>query len=442
MKKRLAIIAATFLTATATGCGNRNGNINLYREEFEVNVGSGISTELKDYVRAPKKVLQEMTLDLSEVNKDVIGVYTATINYKDESKTFRIKVTDTEEPEITLERSKFYFEVSANLALADVVKSVNDYSEVTYGFSDNITAADSKKNMINILSFDKVGKYNCEVIARDEYGNCAVKGFEVNIVEAGKMPSNIMGDGKYSPYMNNNTGINVKDINSLSTDGVYYGIGNTFDKTTNRPNLAFYELKYGDYKVDFIQPESNYVWLTFNEILEYGNTDKILDTLKEKNVSAVFFITKNYAEKNPELIKRMIDEGHVLGNYTDTGEEIPGLSVNSLTTRMDVLYNYVYETYGYEMYLFRAPSGYFSEQALALAGQLGYRTVFWSYAYSDWDVNNQPEVSQALSNALNKAHGGAIYQLSGSSSTNRDMLGDFIDGIRSKGLEFAVYDKN
>ena len=336
MKKRLAIIAATFLTATATGCGNRNGNINLYREEFEVNVGSGISTELKDYVRAPKKVLQEMTLDLSEVNKDVIGVYTATINYKDESKTFRIKVTDTEEPEITLERSKFYFEVSADLALADVVKSVNDYSEVTYGFSDNITAADSKKNMINILSFDKVGKYNCEVIARDEYGNCAVKGFEVNIVEAGKMPSNIMGDGKYSPYMNNNTGINVKDINSLSADGVYYGIGNTFDKTTNRPNLAFYELKYGDYKVDFIQPESNYVWLTFNEILEYGNTDKILDTLKEKNVSAVFFITKNYAEKNPELIKRMIDEGHVLGNYTDTGEEIPGLSVNSLTTRMDV----------------------------------------------------------------------------------------------------------
>ena len=138
----------------------------------------------------------------------------------------------------------------------------------------------------------------------------------------------------------------------------------------------------------------------------------------------------------------MIDEGHVLGNYTDTGEEIRGLSVNSLTTRMDVLYNYVYETYGYEMYLFRAPSGYFSEQALALAGQLGYRTVFWSYAYADWDVNNQPEVSQALSNALNKAHGGAIYQLSGSSSTNRDMLGDFIDGIRSKGLEFAVYDKN
>lgn len=297
MKKRLAIIAATFLTATATGCGNRNGNINLYREEFEVNVGSGISTELKDYVRAPKKVLQEMTLDLSEVNKDVIGVYTATINYKDESKTFRIKVTDTEEPEITLERSKFYFEVSADLALSDVVKSVNDYSEVTYGFSDNITAADSKKNMINNLYFDKVGKYNCEVIARDEYGNCAVKGFEVNIVEAGKMPSNIMGDGKYSPYMNNNTGINVKDINSLSTDGVYYGIGNTFDETTNRPNLAFYELKYGDYKVDFIQPESNYVWLTFNEILEYGNTDKILDTLKEKNVSAVFFITKTMRKR-------------------------------------------------------------------------------------------------------------------------------------------------
>ena len=108
---------------------------------------------------------------------------------------------------------------------------------------------------------------------------------------------------------------------------------------------------------------------------------------------------------------------------------------------MDTLYNYVRDNYGYEMYLFRAPSGCFSEQALALAQSKGYRTVFWSFAYADWDASHQAEQTEALQNALNKLHGGAIYLLSASSTTNRAILGDMIDGIRAKGFEFATYQK-
>ena len=166
------------------------------------------------------------------------------------------------------------------------------------------------------------------------------------------------------------------------------------------------------------------------------------DTLKEKNVKAVFFITLSYAKNNPTLVKRMIDEGHVLGNYTANCAKVPELSVKDLTNELDSLYNYVYQTYGYEMYLFRTPSGNFSERALAVAQSKGYRTVFWSFNYVDWNAAAQPDVATSLENAVNKAHGGAIYLLSGSSTTNQQMLPDMIDGIRAKGYEFAVYHKN
>ena len=123
-------------------------------------------------------------------------------------------------------------------------------------------------------------------------------------------------------------------------------------------------------------------------------------------------------------------------------KEVRELSVKDLTNELDTLYNYVYQTYGYEMYLFRTPSGNFSERALAVAQSKGYRTVFWSFNYVDWNTAAQPDVATSLENALNRAHGGAIYLLSGSSTTNQKMLPDMIDGIRAKGFEFAVYQKN
>jgi len=212
----------------------------------------------------------------------------------------------------------------------------------------------------------------------------------------------------------------------------------------NRPTgLQWYINRYGKYTADFIQPESNYIYLTMDEGYEYGLTEGILDTLKEKNVKAVFFITLPYAKQNPELVQRMIDEGHVVGNHSVTHPSagLSTLSVEQQINEVKEVNDYVLEHFGYQMYLFRFPTGAFSEQSLAIVQSQGYRSVFWSFAYKDWVVDEQPDVASSLANALNKVHGGAIYLLHAESTTNASMLADFIDGCRAKGFEFGYYSK-
>ena len=138
----------------------------------------------------------------------------------------------------------------------------------------------------------------------------------------------------------------------------------------------------------------------------------------------------------------MIDEGHVVGNHSATHPEggLGSLSVEKQKEEIMRVNDYVLENFGYQMYLFRFPTGAFTEQSLAIVESLGYRSVFWSFAHRDWLVDDQPDVSTALDNALDKAHGGAIYLLHAVSSTNTTMLGDFIDGCRQKGFEFGYYE--
>ena len=433
------VLSGLILSGVMTGCSS--AVINLSSDVFVVPVGEEISTDVSEYVRASKNMLAEMTVDVSNVDKDVIGTYTATIYYGDESKEFYIKVADEAAPEITLKTTEVFMDISDKLTIEDIVENVTDFSECEYGFSNDLTLADKNKTISDSISFDKEGEYTIEVLAKDKYDNYSVKEVSVHIGDS-YSESGTTDTADYSEYMNTNPGVELGDLESYDSTAVSYGVGNNFDSETNRPVINYYTERFGDYAVDFIQPDSNYIWLTFNEIAEYGNTEKILDTLAEKDVKAVFFVTLSYVQNNPDLVKRMINEGHVLGNYTANCSKVPELSVNKLTSELDTLYNYVYQTYGYEMYLFRTPSGNFSEKALAVAQSKGYRTVFWSFHYADWNINNQPPVDEALENALNRVHGGAIYLLSGSSATNQQMLGDLIDGIRDKGYEFAVYQKN
>lgn len=434
-----AAAAAGLTGLICSGCGEYT--INLIADEVVINVGDEVSKDIADYVRASGQLMSEMTLDVSAVNPDIIGRYTATVTHGDSVRKFTVRVADIEAPKIELKTDKVYFETGGVLKLEDVVESVNDISGYEYGFSDDMTKADRDKGMEKSKSFDKVGEYTAEVIAKDEYGNISVREIGVFVVNEGKAPedANVVTD--FSKYMNTDDGVEITDFADYGTAGVYYGVGNAVDPGTGRPVINYYTNDYGKFRVDFMQPDSKYIWLTFNEIQENGNTGSILNTLEKKGVKAVFFVTLNYVKKNPELVQRMIDEGHVIGSYTANCSNIPDLTSKELTSELDTLYNYVYTTYGYEMYLFRAPSGYFSEQSLAVAQSLGYRTVFWSFAYADWDISNQPDVSESLKNAVEKAHGGAIYQLSGASSTNREILSDMIDGIRARGYEFAEYQK-
>jgi len=208
-------------------------------------------------------------------------------------------------------------------------------------------------------------------------------------------------------------------------------------------NLKRLENKYKevtgkDMEKIFRFPEGKYSIRTLKLLNENGYTSVILDTLKEKNVKAIFFVLEDYAEKNPELIERMIDEGHVIGNHSKSHYSMPELSGEKCKQEISSLHQYMIENFNYEMSMFRPPMGEFSEYSLAQTQLAGYQTVMWSFAYADWDVNNQPDYETAYEKLVNAIHPGAIYLLHSVSKTNAEVLPAFIDKMHSLGYEFKV----
>lgn len=226
-------------------------------------------------------------------------------------------------------------------------------------------------------------------------------------------------------------------------DGQNNGYGPGPSQNGQRPVTAVdLESKFGDkYQAHFIAPDNGQVYLTFSLGYEHNNlTAKILDTMAEKGVKGVFFINMHYAKSNPDLVRRMIDEGHIVGNHSSGHYTLAELSIDRVVEEIMSLHEYVKNTYGYEMTYFRPPSGYYSQRVLAIAQSLGYTTVQWSFAYADWDINKQPDVTFARNRLVDYAHSGAIYALHTVSETNAAILGDVIDEIRGKGYEFATLD--
>lgn len=218
-----------------------------------------------------------------------------------------------------------------------------------------------------------------------------------------------------------------------------WGQGTNFDEK-NRPKGALNaQNTYGDYDALYIAEENPAIYLTIDEGYENGYTAKILDVLKEKNCPAVFFVTMDYVKQNPDLIRRMIKEGHVVGNHSVTHPSagLPSQSIDIQAEELMALHRYVKETFHYDMYLFRYPAGIHSDQSLALVQQLGYKSVFWSFAYRDWITDDQPDPAAALQQVTNRLHPGAIYLLHAVSSTNTQIMGDFIDHARAQGYTFA-----
>ncbi len=222
---------------------------------------------------------------------------------------------------------------------------------------------------------------------------------------------------------------------SIDNTKVAYGMGVDVD-SMNRPLGAIQaQEQYGDMGGLFIGDSTNkQIWLTFDEGYENGCTAGILDTLKEKNVRAVFFVTYDYCKRNPELVKRMIVEGHTVGNHTWSHPSLPECSPDELYSELSLLHEYVRDEFGYDMYVMRPPKGEFSQRVLACAKELGYTTVLWSFAYPDWDVNNQPDPEQAFQKITGKSHNGAVYLLHAVSETNAAILGRVIDYWRDNGF--------
>lgn len=230
------------------------------------------------------------------------------------------------------------------------------------------------------------------------------------------------------------TGVNALNY---STEKVVWGPG--LAENHQRPaDPTALQQKYGDLGGQFIMSDEKFICLTFDEGYENGYTPAILDTLKEKKVKAIFFVTYDFVKDNPDLIERMIDEGHIIGNHTYRHYTMDEVTVEEATEEIAFLDNYMKENFRYRMTLFRFPKGEFSENTLALANSLGYKSVFWSFAYADWDTQNPPEKTQALNSICEHLHNGEIMLLHAVSSTNAEILGQVIDEARNQGYEFTV----
>lgn len=196
---------------------------------------------------------------------------------------------------------------------------------------------------------------------------------------------------------------------------------------------------YGGYHIDKnAVDEDKVIYLTFDCGYENGYTGKILDTLKKQNVPACFFVTKTYIRDNIELTQRMKAEGHQVGNHTVSHPSMPEKSYEEIIEEVNGCADYMAEATGYTMDPFlRPPMGEYSERTLKLSQDLGYKTIFWSMAYLDYDVNNQPGVEYVTTHFEKYHHNGAIVLMHNVSSSNADALETVIVNMKEKGYRFA-----
>lgn len=185
------------------------------------------------------------------------------------------------------------------------------------------------------------------------------------------------------------------------------------------------------------------IYLTFDAGYENGYTPAILDALKKHNVKATFFVVGNYIKTSPDLIKRMVDEGHTVGNHTFTHPDMSKIStMESFQKEIGDLEQLYKETTGQEMKKFyRPPQGKYSVSNLEMANELGYKTVFWSLAYVDWYVDKQPSAEEAYQKLLPRIHPGAVVLLHSTSKTNSEILDELLTKWENEGYTFGTLEE-
>ncbi len=230
--------------------------------------------------------------------------------------------------------------------------------------------------------------------------------------------------------------VDPNNLKGLSTAVHNHSFGVSENETPHEisvNNQKFYE-NYGGFCLD--TSGEKVIYLTFDCGYENGCTEKILDTLKEKDITAAFFVTLPNVKDNPEIIARMINEGHIVGNHSDTHPNFSKINRTQMVKEIENLDNYLREHFGYSAPFFRFPEGACSENALELVQSIGFTSVFWSSAYADWDINNPKGKQYAFDTVTARLHPGCILLLHAVSPDNADALGDIIDYARELGYEF------
>ena len=185
--------------------------------------------------------------------------------------------------------------------------------------------------------------------------------------------------------------------------------------------------------------EEKVIYLTFDCGYENGYTETMLDILKKHNAKACFFVTQTYIRDNPEIVKRMKEEGHQVGNHTVTHKSQPTLSEEEIEKELGTCSSYMKEVIGYDMDpFFRPPMGEYSERTLQITKDMGYKTVFWSIAYLDYDVNNQPGSNYVEEHFRTYYHNGAIPLIHNVSSANCEALDPVLTLLEKEGYRFCT----
>ena len=229
---------------------------------------------------------------------------------------------------------------------------------------------------------------------------------------------------------------------TLSRSKVGWGIGPAANEKGQPNDAVNAQREYEELGGYFIFPDDdNTLYLTFDLGYENGYTPKILDVLADKGVKATFFITMDYVDEAPDVVQRIIDEGHTLANHTANHPSVPDVSDDRAREELMELHRHIEEQYGCDMKLFRYPKGEFSEHTLKLIDDIGYKSIFWSFAYKDWVVEAQPDPTASLAKLVDALHPGGIYLLHAVSSTNTAILGDFIEAAWEEGYTFGLVDE-
>lgn len=189
-------------------------------------------------------------------------------------------------------------------------------------------------------------------------------------------------------------------------------------------------------------PSQKTLYLTFDNGYENGYTAKILDVLKDRGVPAVFFVTGHYVRTQPELLRRMTEEGHLIGNHSWSHPDLTTLGEERIRDELERVEKEVARLTGQRRMVFlRPPRGVFSERTLAVSRKLGYVNVFWSVAYKDWETNRQRGADYAFRQVTEQLHPGAVILLHAVSRDNAEAMGRIIDEARRRGYTFARLDE-
>jgi len=231
---------------------------------------------------------------------------------------------------------------------------------------------------------------------------------------------------------------NTKNVSTASLSNVMVAFG--LKKNQNAPPEVGTKIEtlFEKYKAYYIGDQSQKeLYLTFDEGYENGYTKQILDVLKANDVRACFFITGPYLKTETALVKRMVLEGHDVGNHTVNHPSMPSVGDDAeLEKELTVLDMEFKELTGTNMHFLRPPKGEFSERTLAIGNNLGYTSVFWSFAYMDWDIHAQKGADYAYDSIMKYMHPGAVILLHAVSKDNADCLDRVIKDLKSQGYVF------